>query len=224
MNTVTAKSRKSGYHHNDLPSALIEAALVLILERGGPSFSLRELAAKVGVTHPSVYRHFKDKAALLDALMRHGFDELRRYQRVEQGRAPQTPLEQLMALARAYIRFAQDNAGFFSLMFGNAPVQDDKASGRSAFNRDALAALLRAIQRCQEAGILIPGSPLRIAGFLVLAPHGLANYTAHDDADPLTVMDIEEVAWLSLVPFLVDRPSSEEISRTYLAGPANDPR
>ena len=73
--------KKVGYHHHDLRSALEDAALGFIAERQSPDFSLREVAAATGVSHPAVYRHFADKAALLEALAERGFAEFLNFDR-----------------------------------------------------------------------------------------------------------------------------------------------
>ncbi|NIZ12342.1 TetR/AcrR family transcriptional regulator [Phaeobacter sp. HF9A] len=210
--------KTNSYHHNDLAKALTRAALDLMEERNGPHFSLRELARIVGVTHPSVYRHFKDKSELLNRLMDQGIDRMRTYQLAEQAEAPDTPLEQLQALCTAYVRFARENAGFFSLLFDSFHHADCDVGSRKRFNSETLGALFSAIERCQEAGILIPGDPGRIAGYLILAPHGLASYTARglgfDPAvnDRLTLMGVKELAFVGIAPLLCNPPDRSVIS------------
>ncbi|MEJ2036222.1 MAG: helix-turn-helix domain containing protein [Maritimibacter sp.] len=87
-----AKTRKTAvtretYHHNDLPKAVIAKAVELITARGGPDFSLREIATALGVSHSAVYRHFADKTALLNAVTALGFEALGSYQAQAQAAA-----------------------------------------------------------------------------------------------------------------------------------------
>jgi len=56
------------YHHGNLRSTLLDTSLVLIRDEGLDRFSLRQLAAKSGVSHTAAYRHFRDKDHLLLAL------------------------------------------------------------------------------------------------------------------------------------------------------------
>ena len=65
------------YRHGDLRNALIAAATELTVQRGGPDFTLREIAAITGVRHAAVYRHFASKAALLEEIARLGVQALR---------------------------------------------------------------------------------------------------------------------------------------------------
>jgi AcrR family transcriptional regulator len=59
--------RKSvrSYHHRNLKTALKQAALKLVREKGPRGFSLNEASRLAGVTVAAPYRHFKDKEALL---------------------------------------------------------------------------------------------------------------------------------------------------------------
>src|ERR1039458_9121365 len=65
---------REGYHHGNLRQALIDAALELIAERGPSGFSFVEVARAVGVSPAAPYRHFRDRAALLAEIARHGFE------------------------------------------------------------------------------------------------------------------------------------------------------
>ena len=56
---------KRGYHHGNLKEALIEAALVLIREKGPTGFTLSEAAKRAGVTPAAVYRHFEGREDLI---------------------------------------------------------------------------------------------------------------------------------------------------------------
>jgi AcrR family transcriptional regulator len=75
-NTVNMKSRDGRYHHGDLRSALIEEGLAQLDVKAPDAVSLREIARNVGVSATAVYRHFPDKAALLNALCSVGGDRL----------------------------------------------------------------------------------------------------------------------------------------------------
>jgi AcrR family transcriptional regulator len=224
MNVRSSASRKTGYHHNDLRNALLDVALRFIADRHSPDFSLRELAAALGVSHVAVYRHFKDKAALLEALTERGFSELHRYQEAELSKAGLDALAQLHALSDAYIAFAQENPGAFWLMFGNRGEDVSRAKSRERINAAALETLIDVIVRCQQEGILIAGDPVRIAGYLVMAPHGYACYSSQDRAmigladQMLPPRMLDEI---TLIPLLINPPSPAEIAERYFAAPGS---
>lgn len=218
---ASGRHQKKGYHHNDLRNALLTVALDVIVRRGGPSFTMRELASALGVTHTSVYRHFSDKAALLDTLTAEGFRELAAYQDEELEKASHDPLERVNALGFAYLRFALENKGFFSLMFTAREDEDPELSSRTRHNEKALSTLVASIVECQRAGLIVDGDPVRIAGYLVLAPHGLAAYELQghrplgDSNGAAFFPDMEAVNELTIMPLLVNPPTPQEVAKRY---------
>lgn len=111
------------YRHGDLRNALIAAATELTVQRGGPDFTLREIAALTGVRHAAVYRHFASKAALLEEIARIGVDALRT--RIAE-KAPAAPAARLATLGREYVSFAVTRPGEYRVMAqegGASPAQ-----------------------------------------------------------------------------------------------------
>jgi AcrR family transcriptional regulator len=101
------------YRHGDLRNALIAAATELTVQRGGPDFTLREIAALTGVRHAAVYRHFASKAALLEEIARLGVLALK--SRLEAD-SYATPGDRLEAIAGDYLSFAVSRPGEYRVM------------------------------------------------------------------------------------------------------------
>jgi len=113
-NSVNIEKRP--YHHGDLRAALIAEGLRMLGEREADSLSLRELARRVGVSAPSVYRHFPDKEALMTALAEEGLKQLAAAQHAAADAAGGGE-EGFAATGRAYVRFALANPALFRLIF-----------------------------------------------------------------------------------------------------------
>lgn len=215
--------RKSPYHHPNLRQALLDSALQRIAQDGGPRFSLRELAREVGTTHAAVYRHFADRSALLDALTANGFARLAACQQQELDRAAPGALERLVALGIAYIRFAIENPGFFALLFTAREDETTTDSGRDSHSEQVLTTLMDCIRTCQAEGILIPGDPRRLAGFLIMAPHGYAHYVAQRHQPKVSPQNQpifpapEVLARIDLIPLLANPPSPAAVARLFFA-------
>lgn len=64
------------YHHGDLRRVIIDTAMQMLVEQQAWQFTLREIARRAGVSHNAPYKHFTDKAALLNELAFLGFDRL----------------------------------------------------------------------------------------------------------------------------------------------------
>lgn len=105
------------YHHGNLRSALLDAALQLIAERGIHDFTLREVARQAGVSHNAPYNHFADKAELVVALTVEGFQKLELAVRSTYEQTAGTPIARTLAISGAYLRFALENPAAYRLMF-----------------------------------------------------------------------------------------------------------
>ncbi len=110
---------KKPYHHGYLRAALLEAARARLAEGTEATPSLRDLAARVGVSVNATYRHFDSKEALLMDLAAEGFDALRVHMLggvAQLGGAD--AIERLRATGEAYVHFARHDPALFQLMFG----------------------------------------------------------------------------------------------------------
>jgi AcrR family transcriptional regulator len=107
---------KAAYHHGDLKSALVGAALAVVDASGVEAVSLRELAASLGVSRAAPYRHFVDRDALLASVAALGFEALADiYDGALAGAGDgRARLRQAMA---DYIAFANRRPGLHRLMF-----------------------------------------------------------------------------------------------------------
>src|SRR6266849_5193615 len=104
---MTAKPRRATYRHGNLKAAALKAATRLVAKAGHEQLSLREVADAVGVAHRSLYNHFKDREALLDAVATDAYTRL-----AAQLVKAQTPQD----YTAKYVRFALANRAIFALM------------------------------------------------------------------------------------------------------------
>jgi AcrR family transcriptional regulator len=65
---------RRAFHHGDLAAAAETEALALLESEGERAVTMRAVAARCGVAHRSLYRHFEKREALLSALAARGFD------------------------------------------------------------------------------------------------------------------------------------------------------
>ena len=100
------------------------------------SLSLRELARRVGVSAPSVYRHFPDKEALMTALAQEGLRQLGASQHAA-AEAAGGGKDGFAATGRAYVRFALANPALYRLIFTSpliAAYRSSSGDQGEAFN------------------------------------------------------------------------------------------
>lgn len=83
------------------------------------SVTLREIARRAGVSHAAPKHHFPTLGDLLAEIAARGFDRFVAEIASSADRASsQTPDGRLVAMGRAYLRFAETNPAVYGLMFG----------------------------------------------------------------------------------------------------------
>ncbi|HEX7000380.1 MAG TPA: TetR-like C-terminal domain-containing protein [Trueperaceae bacterium] len=122
------------YHHGSLKEDLLAAAARVVADRGPAGLSLRELARELGVTHTAPRHHFGDKRGVLTALAAQGH-------RLLAGRLVAAG-DDFLEAGVAYVRFALDHPGHFSVMFRPDLVDEASEELRQARSRTR-SALLR---------------------------------------------------------------------------------
>ena len=134
LGEAAKETESERYHHGDLRSALLEEGLKRLKNAPAEALSLREVARNVGVSATAVYRHFPDKAALLNALSDVGGERMAdAFQTAMASAKPGR--DAFNAMGRTYVRFALANPSLFKLMMtpdtegGKTPGDRKKARG-----------------------------------------------------------------------------------------------
>jgi AcrR family transcriptional regulator len=201
-----ATTRRKGtsrraYHHGDLRSALVREAARSIRTGGVEAVTLRDVGRRLGVSRTALYRHFADKAALLAAVAREGFQGFSRELR-EAWDLAGGGLQGFRAMGTAYIRFARANPAYYRIMFGQFK---DLCESDAALAGDASAAfqvLLDALAILERDGA-IPGAGDRnaLGQFIWASMHGVAMLSIDgqlgadpEAADALTAFAVDRVS------------------------------
>lgn len=133
------------------------------------AMSMRAVADAVGVTAPSIYRHFADKDELLTAVVVEVFEELDAAM-LAAGEGITSPLERLHAYGLAYVRFAMAHPEQYRL----ATMDPCPRPGVDVvLQQGAWMHLAGTVEECIAAGVLA-GDPLEVTLDLWAAVHGLA--------------------------------------------------
>jgi AcrR family transcriptional regulator len=106
------------YHHGDLRSALVDAAIDVIAERGARGFSLAEASRRLGVTAAAPYRHFADRDELLATVAVRALSVFAAML-ADAADAAEAPAQRLAAMAGAYVRFAAQQRPLFDTIFNS---------------------------------------------------------------------------------------------------------
>ena len=151
---------------------IVDAAYAIHERDGIAGTSMRRVAARVGITATALYRHFRDKEALLGAIADRGFEEFAAALR----RAPvaSAPRTRVLQILERYRELAIRRPDLFRLMFstpreGLRRFPEDFAAHRSAVFDE----LRGAVERGIANGEFRRASPLELSLSLWAQAHGL---------------------------------------------------
>lgn len=144
---------------SDSRERILEAARSLYLEENLQGFSMRKVAAKVGFSATAIYRHYRDKEALLYAVMRQGHEMF--YQDILKVQDQHShPLMQLQDQANAYVEFALEHDDFYRMMFMDpmviGPVGLPEEVFEDSFNTFEL--MVQKVERCINEDVFRAGA------------------------------------------------------------------
>jgi len=209
-----------------LREEILDATTELLLETGhAKAVSIRSVAKRVGVTPPSIYLHFADKDALLDAVCARYFEKLdEEMQRVASpsGGVQPSAIEVLRAQGLAYVRFAMKTPELYRIaMIGEGGPDSDV---NMALNTSAFVHLTTAVESLMAEGTYPQGDSTTYALELWSAAHGVAAllisrpYLPWGDAEEFADRVLRAVCCGHIVSGLIDPKTSPQETVARLKG------
>jgi AcrR family transcriptional regulator len=186
-----------------LRDEIVAGAVALLDETGDQtSVTLRAVARKVGISAPSIYRHFADQPSIMLAVVQQAFDELEAELRRARDSAGGDPRARLFATCTGYLEFARTHPGRYRTMFGGLWMPDLETSSLTeadmhALGEGSLQLLAHVLRDCVTAGIATSTDPSADAIALWVGLHGLAHQQSVTVSFPWPV-DITERLVLAL--------------------------
>ena len=168
---------KVAYHHGNLESALVDAAITLVRKYGPDQLSLRAVSAEIGVSPSAGYHHFRDKDALVSAISNVLFDRLATMQEkaIEKikGNSSSAAIKKFEEMGNAYFAWATSEPNLYRLMFGgyceiNMEEHDSKAWNLLRKALDELVAHGAMEKRARKGGEVIVWSAVHGASSLAI--------------------------------------------------------
>lgn len=169
-----------------LRTDILRSASALLDETGDEqAVTLRAVARRVGISAPSIYPHFLDRQAILVAIVRDAFAELRAELLAAEDEAGPDPVARLRAVCMAYLDFAATQPQRYRVMFGglwngaealrSGAITEAEAE---ELGWDNLHVLVAGLEACVAAGRSTSTDPFTDAVGLWVALHGLAHQRA----------------------------------------------
>src|SRR5690242_8658249 len=207
-----------------LRDEILDAATELLLDIGhAKAVSIRSVAERVGVTPPSIYLHFQDKDALLDAVCARYFEKLDEEMQRVAARQSDT-IDVLRAQGLAYVRFAIENPELYRI----ATMSEWKSNSNvdAVLASSAFEHMCVTVEALMSEGVLPAGDATGIALELWSAAHGVAAlliakpHLPFGDAEAFTERVLRAVVSGNIVAGLVgaDATPQEVVERLTALG------
>jgi AcrR family transcriptional regulator len=190
--------KKNTYHHGDLEEALLKVGMKEARASGARNLGVTYLAKKVRVSPMAVYRHFPSGESLKSSISQRAREELGR--RMQEAVDQETDVKRrFMATGRAYINFALQEPGLFSVAFVDCealPSREDNPSAEKIL-KDAI------LDLCNE-GYVKTSDVQDIANFAWSVVHGFAllvseKVESKPSSDKRSIESLLEKAWKGIV-------------------------
>lgn len=177
------KARGKGYQRR---AEILAAARGLFLKEGVERVTIRAICARVGVTAPALYRHFKDKREIITGICNETFGRLlESFRRIRA--EEKEPLAALKQMMERYVRFALAHQEEYRLLFMSKDLlmlemakdldirSDEDAVRAGILGPLVLQELAAHVALCIERGILTRGDPETMTDTIWSCGHGLAS-------------------------------------------------
>ncbi len=145
----------------------------IYLAEGMGGLSMRRIAKQVGVSAPAIYRHYKDKDALLIAVVEEGYRLFSSY--LHRALEADNPKNRLVLAGQSYVDFALQNPAYYNLIFGapelwRTPQLPDHVKQRSNATFNFL------VDRIRDSSSNVPAdSASKVARSVWAMTHGLVT-------------------------------------------------
>ena len=153
--------------------AAIIAAASRLLESGGiEAVTLRAVGDEAGISRATPYRHFADKAALLQHLAVLTLGGMAT--RMRAAAAGLDSIAGLQARALAYVHAAVEQPNHYLLIFGDMPVVSPAPEAEAAAD-DAMLAIEEGVEQVRDRGHFSSVATREMATVIWVALHGIAQ-------------------------------------------------
>ncbi|HTQ14822.1 MAG TPA: TetR/AcrR family transcriptional regulator [Rhizomicrobium sp.] len=161
----------------DFRDRLCAAASRIFAAKGLSGFTMRELAAALGVSPMTPYRYFKDKDEILAAVQARAYENFSATLEAAFNARPRphdgpSAIAAASAVAEAYIRFALDDPDSYRLMFDIPQHHRERYPGLARAQDRARATLTRHVEPLIATG-MVRGDPNVIGHVYWATIHGV---------------------------------------------------
>ncbi|MFB7673427.1 TetR/AcrR family transcriptional regulator [Kitasatospora purpeofusca] len=178
-----------------LREEIVRAATALIVRTGSDqAVTLRSVAREVGIAAPSIYAHFADRDAIVEAVVLEAVAQLHRAITTAVA-AYEDPVDSLLAGCAAYVDFGVREPARYRVLFVRSHPRPEAPAAETPGSRqglDAFQLLVDNLEACVDAGRSSSTDPFADAVGIWTALHGQVTLRADLPGFPWPPTDIVE--------------------------------
>ena len=150
--------------------------------------TLRAIAREAGIAAPSIYPHFADRDAVLDAVVSRTFAALQRAC-VDAAEGAESGATQVRAVCDAYATFVRERPGEYRILFDRSPVNLSEPPRPYPEGIRAFELLIQGLERMVSEGTSTSTDPVRDAQALWASLHGVLTLVPATPGFPWKPLD-----------------------------------
>lgn len=157
----------------DVRRKILDAAHDLFEQQGYENVTMRAVADAIEYSPTTIYLHFANKDALVEALC---FEDFERLSAAMSSRPlPKNPIERMRALGRAYAAFGINNPNHYRFMFMTAGEWKNHARDEATPPSKSYAVLRDAVEQAMEEGYFKKDDIDLVSQIVWSAIHGVVS-------------------------------------------------
>ncbi len=158
----------------ELRQRILEAARAIVLEDGLEGLTMRRVADAIEYSPATIYLHFPGRDEIAVELMQDAFEQLVNSFRPLAAIAD--PVERVVQIGLAYVRFGMENPETYRLIFMDAPQLSHEVICPEGSQADPFAFLTHTVEEMIATGRLEPGLRAEMLSQLLWAAmHGIVS-------------------------------------------------
>ena len=179
---------KHDYHHGNLKEDFITIAMDFIAKEDTEKLTLKVLSDATGTSRSAIYKHFKNKDALIETIIENGFDKFDAETTQYLHNENKALIDKFYLTGKLYVEFAKRNPNLYRLLFGKkyAHIREELLSIKDE-DCSGFAALQKTIKDGQKQGILKKDDSYKQAIVIWATMHGISSLIIDG------FMDVEEI-------------------------------
>jgi len=195
---------------NEMTERIMDAAREMFVRDGYEAVTLRKIAHSIEYSQGIIYQYFKDKQALVQAIIRRDSEDLRLH--LLECLTWEDPVAQLIEMARRYVNWGATHPNHYHLMLLPPPAwaeQDrelEQVEGNTPLAQEVLSVLYEAVKDAIQRGRLKEkySEPALVAATLWAGVHGVVLLEIGMRAEERTLVGGKDTAFEARFNTLVE--------------------